>query len=154
MANDGVRIQGEGVLLREWTEADLGQMTSLFDDPEVAYRTPVVTPFDRQAAEAYLRRAFQAKTDGTRLHLAITVDEGLAQGEVIPGHGLPPRLDHTRRPGGVRNSSRSRQTTMTDSTSSRAVWITLVSGCVRKISLPKLAARWKTIATRTLRPAR
>lgn len=54
----------------------------------------------------------------------------------------------------VRNTSRSRTTTTTESTSSRTVWITLVSGWVRKISLPKFAARWKTIATRTLRPAR
>ncbi|WP_204985349.1 GNAT family N-acetyltransferase [Micromonospora globbae] len=58
-------------------------MVSLFDDPEVAYRTPVMTPFDRRAAENYLDRVRQAKAARTRLHLAITVDGGLARGEVI-----------------------------------------------------------------------
>ncbi len=83
MATEGVQLRGDGLVLREWVESDLKQMVSLFDDPEVAYRTPVVTPFDRQAAENYLDRARQARDEGTRLHLAVTVDGGLPRGEVI-----------------------------------------------------------------------
>ena len=66
----------------------------------------------------------------------------------------PGRQGHCRRAGGVMNSFRSCQTRATDKTSSRPVWITFVSGSVWKSSLPKLAARWKTMASRTLRPPR
>lgn len=86
MITDGVGLQGEGIVLREWAEADLPQMTSLFDDPEVAYRTPIVTPFNRHTAREYLNAVYQAKADGSRLHLAITVDDDLARGEVMLNH--------------------------------------------------------------------
>ncbi|MEW2385430.1 GNAT family N-acetyltransferase [Micromonospora sp. NPDC047707] len=83
MANRSVQLRGDGLLLREWVDADLAEMVPLFDDPEVAYRTPVVTPFGRHAAEDYLARARQATADGTRLHLAVTVGGGPIGGEVI-----------------------------------------------------------------------
>jgi hypothetical protein len=51
-----IRIVGMGVALREWTAGDLRAMVEIFDDPEVAYRTPVASPFDLDAAGAYLQK--------------------------------------------------------------------------------------------------
>jgi RimJ/RimL family protein N-acetyltransferase len=70
-------------VLREWTPGDLPAMTGLFDDPEVAYRTPVASPFGLAAADAYLQMIQRARADGTRLHLAITVDGSRPCGEVL-----------------------------------------------------------------------
>jgi RimJ/RimL family protein N-acetyltransferase len=78
-----IRIAGMGVALREWTAGDLPAMVEIFDDPEVAYRTPVASPFDLDAAGAYLQRIKQAGAEGTRMHLAITVDGGKPHGEVL-----------------------------------------------------------------------
>ncbi|GGT39234.1 hypothetical protein GCM10014713_36120 [Streptomyces purpureus] len=77
------RIAGEGIVLREWTEADLPAMVRLFDDPEIAYRTPLASPFDRAAAETYLDAVQRAREGNTRLHLAITEDGGEPLGEVL-----------------------------------------------------------------------
>jgi len=78
-----IRIAGMGVVLREWTAGDLPAMVAIFDDPDVAYRTPVASPFDLAAAGAYLQRIQQAGAEGTRMHLAITVDGGKPCGEVL-----------------------------------------------------------------------
>ncbi|WP_084195744.1 GNAT family N-acetyltransferase [Streptosporangium amethystogenes] len=78
-----VLLRGHGVVLREWEDGDLGAMVKLFDDPEVAYWTPLVSPFDPQAARAYLDRARQRRAAGERLQLAITVDGGEPAGEVL-----------------------------------------------------------------------
>lgn len=78
-----VRLRGHGVVLREWKDGDLGAMVKLFDDPEVAYWTPLVSPFGPQAARAYLERARQRRAAGERLQLAITVDGGEPVGEVL-----------------------------------------------------------------------
>jgi RimJ/RimL family protein N-acetyltransferase len=78
-----IRIAGMGVVLREWTAADLPAMAGIFDDPEVAYRTPVASPFGLAAAGAYLQRIEHASAAGTRMHLAITVDGGQPRGEVL-----------------------------------------------------------------------
>lgn len=83
MGQTGIRIVGEGVVLREWTEGDLLAMVELFDDPEVAYRTPVASPFDLEAARAYLQMIQRTRAEGTRVHLAITVDGGRPCGEVL-----------------------------------------------------------------------
>lgn len=72
-----------GVALREWTAGDLRAMVEIFDDPEVAYRTPVASPFDLDAAGAYLQRIQQTRAEGTRMHLAITVEGGKPRGEVL-----------------------------------------------------------------------
>jgi RimJ/RimL family protein N-acetyltransferase len=55
-------------------------MVKLFDDPEVAHWTPLVTPFDLEAAQAYLDKAH---ADNGRFQLAITVDGGEPMGEVL-----------------------------------------------------------------------
>src|SRR5437016_4588683 len=78
-----IRIAGMGVVLREWTAGDLPAMVGIFSDPEVAYRTPVASPFDLQAAAAYLQMIQQSRVEGTRIHLAITVDGGNPRGEVL-----------------------------------------------------------------------
>ncbi|SCL28885.1 Protein N-acetyltransferase, RimJ/RimL family [Micromonospora nigra] len=80
----GVRLDGDGVVLREWSERDLDRMVEIFDDPEIAYRVPVATPFDRRAAEAHLDVARRAQAAGERLCLAITTaDDDRARGEVM-----------------------------------------------------------------------
>ncbi|GAB2554455.1 GNAT family N-acetyltransferase [Kribbella endophytica] len=76
----GVRIVGDGLVLREWERGDLAAMSELFDNPEVAYWTPLRTPFDLAAAEAYYDAAH---TDNGRTHLAITTDGEQPLGEVM-----------------------------------------------------------------------
>ncbi|TCM51642.1 RimJ/RimL family protein N-acetyltransferase [Kribbella sp. VKM Ac-2568] len=76
----GARLAGDGLVLREWERGDVVAMVELFDNPEVAYWTPLVTPFDLAAAEAYVDAAH---SDNGRLHLAITTDGGEPMGEVM-----------------------------------------------------------------------
>lgn len=78
-----IRIAGMGVVLREWTAGDLRAMVAIFEDPEVAYRTPVASPFGLAAASAYLQTIQHDSAEGTRMHLAITVDGGQPCGEVL-----------------------------------------------------------------------
>ncbi|MFF8287897.1 GNAT family N-acetyltransferase [Streptomyces sp. NPDC016309] len=75
------------LVLREWTDADLPAMSELFDEPDVAQRTPLASPFDRAAATAYLAMIRRTRADGTRLHLAITEHGGPPLGEVLLGVG-------------------------------------------------------------------
>src|SRR5215469_18751247 len=72
-----------GVTLREWTAGDLPAMVEIFNDPEVAYRTPVASPFGLDAAAAYLQRIQQTRADRTRIHLAITAENSTPRGEVL-----------------------------------------------------------------------
>ncbi|MEU4534151.1 GNAT family N-acetyltransferase [Streptosporangium sp. NPDC023825] len=78
-----VRLSGHGVVLREWEDDDLAAMVELFDDPEVAYWTPLASPFDPEAARVYLERARRRRASGERLQLAITADGGEPAGEVL-----------------------------------------------------------------------
>ncbi|MFJ2029495.1 GNAT family N-acetyltransferase [Streptosporangium sp. NPDC087985] len=78
-----VRLAGHGLVLREWDDGDLAAMVGLFDDPEVAYWTPLVSPFDLDAARVYLKRARERRAAGLRVQLAITVDGGEPMGEVL-----------------------------------------------------------------------
>ncbi|MEU4192698.1 GNAT family N-acetyltransferase [Kribbella sp. NPDC026611] len=77
------RIEAEGLVLREWTEDDLAAMQALFDDAEVAYRTPLPSPFDESAARKYLASAREAHANGKRLHWAITTDGQRPLGEIL-----------------------------------------------------------------------
>lgn len=70
-------------MLREWREDDLPAMSELFDDPDIAHFTPLVTPFDLDAAHAYLAKAEQNRLADLRLQLAITADGGVPLGEVL-----------------------------------------------------------------------
>ncbi|MFE2427498.1 GNAT family N-acetyltransferase [Streptomyces sp. NPDC059373] len=78
-----LRLTGEGLVLREWTDDDPPAMAVLFDDPAIAYWTPLASPFDEAAARAYLATARQARADGLRVQLAITTDGGPPLGEIL-----------------------------------------------------------------------
>jgi RimJ/RimL family protein N-acetyltransferase len=78
-----VRLAGHGLVLREWDDDDLAVLAELFDDPEIAYRTPVVSPFDLAAARDYLCKARWSRAEDLRLQLAITTDGRLPRGEVL-----------------------------------------------------------------------
>ncbi|MFJ6845439.1 GNAT family N-acetyltransferase [Streptomyces griseoluteus] len=81
MTADGTPLlTAHGLLLREWTPADLPVLRELFDDPGIAYRTPLAAPFDAAAARAYLDGVTGAPR---RLHLAITTDGRTPLGEVL-----------------------------------------------------------------------
>ncbi|GGZ55159.1 GNAT family N-acetyltransferase [Streptomyces subrutilus] len=80
---DRIELAGEGLVLRDWTEADLGAMPELFDHPDIAYWTPIASPFDAAAARARLERARRLRAEGTAVLLAITVDGGAPLGEVM-----------------------------------------------------------------------
>jgi RimJ/RimL family protein N-acetyltransferase len=71
------------VVLREWEDGDLAAMVGLFDDPDVAYWTPLVSPFDLEAARLYLKRAQERRAAGKRVQLAVTADGGEPMGEVL-----------------------------------------------------------------------
>ena len=77
------RLADQGLVLREWTDEDLPAMSELFDDPDVARWTPLASPFDADAARAYLERAREARGAGRRLQLAVTTDGGAPLGEVM-----------------------------------------------------------------------
>jgi RimJ/RimL family protein N-acetyltransferase len=79
----GGSLYGYGLVLREWTEADLKAMVDLFDDRDIAYRLPVASPFDLAAARQLLEAAHQARTEGNRLQLAITTDGQQPKGEIL-----------------------------------------------------------------------
>ncbi|MET7986999.1 MULTISPECIES: GNAT family N-acetyltransferase [unclassified Streptomyces] len=78
-----VELSGEGLVLRDWTEADLTAMPALFDHPDIAYWTPIVSPFDEAAAHARLERDRKLRAEGTAVLLAITLDGGAPLGEVM-----------------------------------------------------------------------
>ncbi|MEV7971168.1 GNAT family N-acetyltransferase [Sphaerisporangium sp. NPDC088356] len=78
-----LRLSGHGLVLREWADDDLPVMVELFDNPEVAYWTPLVSPFGLGAARDYLEKARRSRATGGRVHLAITTDGGRAKGEVL-----------------------------------------------------------------------
>ncbi|MER6386954.1 GNAT family N-acetyltransferase [Streptomyces sp. NPDC059382] len=78
-----IELSGEGLVLRDWTEADLAAMPGLFDHPDIAYWTPIVSPFDDAAALARLDRARRLRAEGSTILLAITVDGDAPLGEVM-----------------------------------------------------------------------
>ena len=78
-----ISLTGDGVHLREWRLDDLAALVELLDDPDIARFTPMTSPFDLEAAQAYLARARQGRTSGQRIQLAITVDGGAPLGEVL-----------------------------------------------------------------------
>jgi RimJ/RimL family protein N-acetyltransferase len=78
-----VELSGEGLVLRDWTEADIAAMPELFDHPDIAYWTPIVSPLDEAAARARLDRTRRLRADGTAIVLAVTVDGGAPLGEAM-----------------------------------------------------------------------
>jgi len=78
-SNRPVRLEGDGLVLREWSEADLDRMVEIFDEPTVTHRTPLPSPFTRADAQRRLDRALR----GEFLLLAVTVDGERPLGEVM-----------------------------------------------------------------------
>ncbi|HEY6793099.1 MAG TPA: GNAT family N-acetyltransferase [Kineosporiaceae bacterium] len=79
-----IRLEGAGLLLREWRPEDVPCMVELFDDPMVKRWTPLASPFDEAAAQAYLDQARARRAAGVALQLAITEgDESIPLGEVL-----------------------------------------------------------------------
>lgn len=78
-----ITLAGEGIVLREWEPDDLTDLIGLLDDPDVARWTPMPSPFDLEAGEAYLARARQLRATGQRIQLAITADGRVPLGEVL-----------------------------------------------------------------------
>jgi RimJ/RimL family protein N-acetyltransferase len=76
-------LTGEGITLREWRSEDLDDLIELLDEPDIARWTPMPSPFDIEAGIAYLKRAYQGRTNGRRIQLAITLDGGKPLGEVL-----------------------------------------------------------------------
>lgn len=91
-----IRLSGEGLVLRDWTEADLAAMPELFDHPDIAYWTPLSSPFDETAARNRLDRDRRLRADGTTILLAITVDGGAPSARSCCG--APPRARNSATP--------------------------------------------------------
>lgn len=78
-----IRLTGLGLHLREWTDDDLPVMVELFDEPQFDQWTPLASPFDLSAAQAYLSKAREERNADRRVQLAITTDGHAAMGEVL-----------------------------------------------------------------------
>lgn len=78
-----VRLTSHDLVLREWRIADLPAMVELFDEPDIADRTPLRSPFDLDAAREYLEMIHRTRAEGQRLHLAITADGHRPLGEAL-----------------------------------------------------------------------
>ncbi|GAB1644861.1 GNAT family N-acetyltransferase [Krasilnikovia sp. MM14-A1259] len=78
-----ITLTGDGITLREWRPEDLDDLVALLDEADVARWTPMPSPFDTEAGEAYLKRAHQGRINGQRIQLAITADGSAALGEVL-----------------------------------------------------------------------
>jgi RimJ/RimL family protein N-acetyltransferase len=78
-----MRLTGEGLVLRDWTDADVDAMPALFDHPDIAHWTPIVSPFDEEAARARLETTRRLRAEGTAILLAITTDGVEPLGEVM-----------------------------------------------------------------------
>lgn len=76
-------ITGLGLQLRPWTDADLPAMVELFDDPQFDRWTPLISPFNLEAARRYLAKRQEARDAGRLLQLAITTDGHTPLGEVL-----------------------------------------------------------------------
>ncbi|HIW61965.1 MAG TPA: GNAT family N-acetyltransferase [Candidatus Stackebrandtia excrementipullorum] len=79
-----LKIVGNGVVLRDWSDDDLDTMVELFDEPVIHRWTPLVSPFDADAARDYLSAARLSRRRDRGIQLAVTVeDDGPALGEVL-----------------------------------------------------------------------
>jgi RimJ/RimL family protein N-acetyltransferase len=78
-----IRLQDQGLILREWAEDDLAALAELFDDPQVDRWTPLRAPFDLAAARDYMDTARRRRAADRRLQLAITIDGHQPLGEIL-----------------------------------------------------------------------
>jgi RimJ/RimL family protein N-acetyltransferase len=73
-----VVMVGEGLILRHWDDDDAQALVRIFDDPEVALRTPLPSPFSPVDATNYI-----AASRLGRLDLAITTDGQRPIGQIM-----------------------------------------------------------------------
>ncbi|GGZ00788.1 GNAT family N-acetyltransferase [Streptomyces poonensis] len=78
-----IRLEGFGVLLREWRDDDAAALVPVYDDPEIHRWTPVAAPFDTVAARVYIAAARGKRASGRGVQLAITTDGTVPLGEVL-----------------------------------------------------------------------
>lgn len=88
-----LRLEGHGLVLREWDDGDIPALAELYEDPEIDRWTPVPSPFDESAALAYLAGARKARAEERGVHLAVTADGGTPLGEVLFFRGDPEGRD-------------------------------------------------------------
>ncbi|OXM48564.1 GNAT family N-acetyltransferase [Amycolatopsis alba] len=81
--SEQVRLTGEGLVLREWSESDVAFMPGLFDNPAVARFTPLPSPFDEVAAKAHYAKYVSSRAEGKGLRLTITTGGDEPLGEVV-----------------------------------------------------------------------
>ncbi|GCE01414.1 GNAT family N-acetyltransferase [Embleya hyalina] len=72
-----------GIHLREWTDADPPSLIELFDEIEMARWTPLASPFDAEAARAFLADVRRTRAEQRAIQLAVTVDGGRPCGAVM-----------------------------------------------------------------------
>ena len=82
-SEDPIRIEGDGVVLREWRTSDAPSLVTLYDTTEMDRRTPVASPFTEQVAREYVAASHQQHAEVGSLQLAITTDGEIALGEVL-----------------------------------------------------------------------
>jgi RimJ/RimL family protein N-acetyltransferase len=85
-----VVIRADGIVLREWTAADVPAMVTLFDEESIDLWTPLESPFDAAAAQRYLEWAHRLRAQGECIQLAITTDGRTPLGEVLLFDGDSP----------------------------------------------------------------
>lgn len=91
MLPDGdIVISGDGLVLREWTAADIPAMVELFDEQSIDDWTPLESPFDADAARRYRDQACLLREQRLGVQLAITTDGMAPLGEVLLFDGSGP----------------------------------------------------------------
>jgi RimJ/RimL family protein N-acetyltransferase len=78
------------VALRPWTDADVCDISSCCQDPEIPRWTQVPSPYDENDARTFIARAEEGRLEGERLSLAvISAESGELLGaiEARPGDG-------------------------------------------------------------------
>ncbi|MFI1580356.1 GNAT family N-acetyltransferase [Embleya sp. NPDC020630] len=78
-----VEVVAPGIHLREWTDADLPSLVELFDETEMARWTPLASPFDVEAARAFLAKVRRTRAEQRAIQPAVTVDGGRPCGAVM-----------------------------------------------------------------------
>lgn len=134
-------IRGDGLVLREWDESDVGTMVTLFDEESIDIWTPLEAPFDVAAAVRYLDRARRIRDKGIGIQLAITANGIDPLGEVLLFDGGAPQVAELAYAVGLahrghRLASRAVQLTMDFAAGSSGI-----SAYVLKISLANVASQ-------------
>jgi RimJ/RimL family protein N-acetyltransferase len=95
----GVRLAGDGVVLREWTEDDVPAMIASFDEPLVARYTTIPSPFTAETAADFLAKIPVNRAGQKAVELAIETDLCPVAGSIllfrVPDEPLSIELGYT-----------------------------------------------------------